>query len=263
MIRLGLLLVLIAAAAVALDAQRSTPAFEVASIKPSDGGLSSALLDPLPSGYSASNVPLSSLIRLAYGLNPYQVVGGPDWVTRDRFTVTAKYPTGWSIDRPGGKAEALQMLQTLLAERFNLRVHKDTREGTVYLMRMAREDRRLGPRLLPVPACVRSPSEAKEKGTTVCGVTLGRRAVEITGQSVSYFASSLPLIIGAPVIDRTALSGSYDIKVEWTPAETPDAGTDYVPLFIAIEEQLGLKLERSKGPIEVLVIDSAERPTPD
>jgi uncharacterized protein (TIGR03435 family) len=66
-----------------------------------------------------------------------------------------------------------------------------------------------------------------------------------------------------PSIDRTGLSGSYDIKVEWTPAETPDAGTDCVPPFIAIEEQLGLKLERRKGPIDVLVIDSVERPTPD
>jgi uncharacterized protein (TIGR03435 family) len=243
--------------------QPPAPAFEVASIKPAQGGSSSALLDPQPSGYSAFNVSLSSLIRLAYGLNPYQVVGGPDWVYRDPFTVTAKYPIGWALDRPGGKAEALRMLQTLLADRFNLRVRKDTREGTVYLLRMARDDRRLGPGLRPAPACVTSPREAKEKGTAPCTVLLGRRAVEMNGQPVSYFASGVARIIGAPLEDRTDLTGSYDIKVEWTPAETPDAGTDYVPLFIAIEEQLGLKLERSKGPVEVLVIDSVERPTPD
>ena len=85
----------------------------------------------------------------------------------------------------------------------------------------------------------------------------------MNGQPVSYFASGISRIIGAAVTDRTELAGSYDIKIEWTPAETADAGTDYVPLFIAIEEQLGLKLERSKGPIDVLVIDSAQRPTPD
>lgn len=248
----------------AVESSAQQPRFDVASIKPSEGGSSSALLDPLPSGYNASNVPLSSLIRLAYGLNPYQVVGGPDWAYRDRFTVAAKYPAGWSLDRPGGRAEALQMLQTLLADRFALRVHNDTREGTVYLMTMARDDRRPGPRLRPAPACVRSPSrEAREKGAIPCTATLGRQAVEMNGQPVPYFASSVALMIGAPIIDRTGLSGFYDIKIEWTPAQTPDAGTDYVPLFIAIEEQLGLKLQRSKGPIDVLVIDSAQRPTPD
>ena len=255
-------LALIIAAAVPLTTQAPLR-FEVASIKPSEGGSSSALLDPLPSGYSASNVPLSSLIRLAYQLNPYQVVGGPDWVYGDRFTVAAKYPAGWSLDRPGGRAEAFQMVQTLLADRFSLRVHKETREGTVYLMTMARDDRRLGPKLRPVPACVRSSSEAREKGTAPCTVLLGRRAVEMNGQPVPYFASSVALMIGAPIIDRTDLSGFYDIKIEWTPAETPDGGTDHVPLFIAIEEQLGFKLERSKGPIDVLVIDAVERPTPN
>ena len=71
------------------------------------------------------------------------------------------------------------------------------------------------------------------------------------------------MMIGASVMDRTGLSDVYDIKVAWTPAETTDAAPDYVPLFIAIEEQLGLKLERSRGPIDVLVIDAVERPTPD
>ena len=263
MSRIALTIAVVCALCLPLAAQQRAPAFEVTSIKPSEGGSSSALLDPLPSGYSASNVSLASLIRLAYQLNEYQVVGGPDWVHRDRFTVAAKYPVGWSLDRPGGRAEALQMVQTLLADRFNLRVHKDTRDGTVYLMKMARDDGRLGPRLRPVPACVRSPTEAEEKGTTVCTVLLGRRAAEMNGQSVSYFASGVARIIGAPVIDRTGLSGFYDIKVEWTPTEPPDAAPDYVPLFIAIEEQLGFKLERSRGPIEMLVIDSVERPKPD
>src|SRR5687767_13209590 len=110
--RMMLTVALLCASTSAGVAQQPPPAFEVASVKPVvDGGGSSALLDPQPGGYSAFNVPLSSLIRLAYSLNPYQVVGGPDWAYRDRFTVTAKYPAGWSLDRPGGQAEALQMLQ--------------------------------------------------------------------------------------------------------------------------------------------------------
>ena len=262
MARFGLPLIVIAVAGIPLTSQALR--FDVTSIKPSEGGSSSALLDPQPSGYSAFNVSLASLIRLAYQLNEHQIVGGPDWAYRERFTVAAKYPAGWSLDRPGGRAEAFQMIQTFLADRFALRVHKDTRDGMVYLMRMARDDRRLGPRLLPAPACVRSlSSEAREQGARPCTVTLGRERVEMNGQPVSYFASGISRIIGAAVTDRTGLSGSYDIKIEWTPAQTPDAGTDYVPLFIAIEEQLGLKLGRSKGPIEVLVIDSAQRPTPD
>jgi uncharacterized protein (TIGR03435 family) len=157
------------------------------------------------------------------------------------------------------------MLQTLLADRFRLRVRNDTREGIVYRVVMARADRRLGPGLKPVTQpCARTPRDAKANRSAVCTELLGRRAIEINAQSLPHLVSRFAVIIGAPVIDQTGLSGFYDVNVKWTPTETTnDSPPDYVPLFIAIEEQLGLKLERGRGPIEVLVIDSVERPTPD
>ena len=242
--------------------------FDVASVKPTDGtSRSSALFDPQPSGFSASNVPLARLIEYAYGLHPHQIVGGPEWIYNERFSVTAKYPVGWSLDRAGGRGEALQMLQMLLADRFSLRVHNETREGTVYTLVMSREDRRLGPRLreVPEPCAPVSSREAKEKGLLPCQLLQARRSLEVNGQPLSYIASRLSAIIGSPVVDRTRLAGVYDAQVEWTPEE--EAGnaaiTNQVSIFTAIQDQLGLKLERERGPVDLLVIDSVERPTPD
>ena len=158
------------------------------------------------------------------------------------------------------------MLQTLLADRFSLRLRKGTREGTTYTMVMARADRRTGPGLRRVAQpCASSAADAKADGSTAaCTVLLGRRAIEMNGQPLGYLASRLAVVVGAPVIDHTGLDGFYDAQVKWTPTETTsDAPPDHVPLLIAIEEQLGLKLERGRGPVDVLVIESVERPTPN
>ena len=251
-----------------LQAQTPALVFEVASIKPTDGtSRSSALMDPQPSGFSASNVPLARLIEFAYGLNPEQIIGGPDWIAKERFTVTAKYPAGWSLDRPGGRTDALQMVRMLLADRFRLRVHTETRDGAIYSMVMTRQDRGLGPNLRQVPAsCIAASSnEAKEKGLQQCGLLQGRSELELNGQPLSYLASRLSAIIGTHVVDQTGADGFYDAHLKWTPEQSivtaPTA--DQVSIFTAIQEQLGLRLERGRGPVDVLVIDSVERLTPD
>jgi uncharacterized protein (TIGR03435 family) len=133
---------------------------------------------------------------------------------------------------------------------------------------MTRQDRGLGPKLRQVPeACVAAAlsREAKEKGLVQCQLLQGRRALEVNGQPLSYLASRLSATIGTPIVDRTGLDGFYDAQLEWTPEESNRSApaVDQVSIFTAIQEQLGLRLERGRGPVDVLVIDSVERSTPD
>ena len=242
--------------------------FGVASVKATDGvSRSAALFDPQPGGFSASNVPLARLIEYAYGRQPYVVVGGPEWISKERFSIVAKYPAGWSLDRPGGRAEVLQMLQALLADRFSLRVHNETLDSAIYNLVMHRQDRQIGSQLRQVPnPCLQGSSgEAKERGLRPCQLLQGRSALELNGQPVSYITSRLSAIVGALVVDRTGLTGFYDLRVQWAPEQgAGNAATiDQVSIFTAIQEQLGLRLERARGPVDMLVIDSVDRPTPD
>jgi uncharacterized protein (TIGR03435 family) len=255
------------------------PAFEVASVKPNTSGDGRVLMMPQPGGrLSLVNVPLKLMIRNAYRLQDFQIVGGPDWMSTARYDVVAKAGTG------NPSQEELQlMLRSLLADRFKLTAHPDKREMPTYAMVLARNDGRLGKELKKSDAdCagpVTAPAAPPPPGQMPrCGFVLGFGNLKARGSTLAALASSLSTFAGRIVVDQTGLPGGFDVDLTWTPDNLPRPqgggdqpvtvnGTAIDPngpsLFTALQEQLGLKLESAKGPVEVLVIDRAEKPAED
>jgi uncharacterized protein (TIGR03435 family) len=290
----------LAAGFVTAAAQEAVPAdgearFEVASIRKTDlaSFVGSGKVPPigvrtLPNGLNATMATPRMLIMSAYQLKDYQLVGGPSWVDSDRFDISA---------RAAGNATpqaARLMLQNLLKDRFMLRVHAETRQADVHSLVLARTDGRLGPRLQRTsPECEATLEARKSGGTappserpdfeamrkqTVCGMSL----MGSTAAGAAYYSlSAVPLDrllnqvsgeVRGPVVDRTGLTGLFDVLLEFAsqarqlqaaPQNAPDLTKDVAlpTLRDALQEQLGLKLETGKGPMDVLVIDSIERPS--
>jgi uncharacterized protein (TIGR03435 family) len=247
--------------------------FEVASIRRnlSRTQLGSGLAGPQPGGrFIAREATLQRLVGDAYDVE--EVEGGPAWVRSDRFDVNAR-GAGQSQD------DIRRMLRALLADRFKLVVHRESREMPVYTLTTARADRRLGPRLQPSdPKCA---EEARNFFPGALGFPppcgdfrLGAGALSARGVTLGNLAKLLAGRAGRPGIDRTGLEGVYDLTLEWSsdlglrPAPPDAAGAadlrpDGLSLFTALEEQLGLRLEPGRGPVDVIVIDRADPPTPD
>lgn len=176
---------------------------------------------------------------MAYGLSEFQVIG-PAWISSDGYDINAKGPNADSDDwyRP--------MLQALLTDRFKLRLHRETRLAAVYELQIA-------PRGLKV-------KPADPSGDS--GTDNGRGRLTVLKSSMTRFAEVLSRQTDYPVVDRTNLAGLYDFVLEWTPDEVRESEAGSTPppsLFTAIQEQLGLRLQSGKVPIEFLVVDSAER----
>jgi uncharacterized protein (TIGR03435 family) len=213
--------------------------FEVAAIKRSDPSHVGAQTFFAPGGkFAALTAPLKSLVCFAYQLREHQVAGGPTWFDTEPFDVTAK------ADEHATSDHLRTMVQTLLADRFQLKFHRETREQPIYALVLGKS----GPKFQEVSAAGR-------------GVGIGGRGrLNANGADIATFASALSGKLGRSVVDRTGLKGFYDFLLTWTPdeaqAEAPGAS-----LFTAIQEQLGLKLESTKGPVEILVVDRAERPS--
>ena len=271
------------ARAQALSADSSGPSFEVASVKSNrTGGPRMLSIGLQPGGrFTAMNASLRELIAAAYGsdgraLQAFRIVGGPGWIDTDRFDVEA---------RAEGEAQRrmFMTLRTLLRERFALAVHTDTRQLPTYALRMAVADGRLGPQLrraaLDCGALRASgqPLPAPEPGQpTPCSLSLGPGLLRGRGMSSREIVLALSPLLDRVVTDRTGLDGAFDFELTWAsgdlsvpagsvsprpPAvETTDAGP---PLVTALREQLGLRLEPQRGQVDVLVVDSAEQPTPD
>jgi len=266
-------------------AQAGSPAFEVASVKRNKSGDNESTNMVLAGGrYVATNVTLRTLVRTAYGVQEQQIVA-PTWINDDRFDITAK-----AGSRPATtsafREQVRPLLQNLLADRFTLVLHHELREFRIYSLVVARRDRTLGPRLRPDASCtavtVAPPADAAPQGPGILGYPSGplpcggefTRAGRITATATlfSIFVTRLSSWTDRIVLDRTGLTGKYDWDLEWIPEQgvnvepstSADRSSDSgVPLFTAIQEQLGLKLESTKGPVDVLVIDHVEQPTPD
>jgi uncharacterized protein (TIGR03435 family) len=194
------------------------------------------------------------LIREAYGLQEHQIVGLPGATAGERFDVMARTETGKS----GAYRE---MLKNLLADRFGLKAHVETRQGTTYNLAVSREGT-LGPKLTPttVTDCV------SESGTNrSCGTHTSNMTMTAVSVRMPQLATQLSPFVGRAVIDTTGLDGAYDLEFGWTSdaRRPPLAGDDGPSIFTALQEQLGLKLDAQKGPVEVLVIDRVEQPTAD
>ena len=251
----------------------------MASIKPNKSGEAGASSAVRGSQLYVVNDTLFNVIRNAYGVQSNQILGGPDWIraTNERFDITAKAPDGTKPD------QLLLMTHRLLADRFGLRLHKETREVPMFALVMARADRRLGPQmkraafdctaLRAALARGEKPALPPETERPVCGAQTRPGHTRIGGYPMSDIARTLSSFVGGrPVVDRTGLAGIYDLELSWTPEQLPvtpggqslpPIDADRPSLFTAVQEQLGLKLEATTGPVEVLVIDGAERPTPN
>lgn len=230
-------------------AQNAVPVFEVASIKPA-GPNEPLDIRTSPGGrLTVTNLRLKDLISQAYRIKYYQISGGTYWLETGRFDIEAKAAGDPSHDL------MMRMLQTLLEERFQLKVHQETKEGAVYAMTVSRAG----------------------KLTAAADLTQGERAGVFNGRTgpptaapISYWkqgrhasmamlAASLEASLTRPVLDRTGIAGDFDFKFEYA-ADLNEPG-DFPTLFTALQEQLGLHLESTKGPVETLVIDRVAQPS--
>jgi uncharacterized protein (TIGR03435 family) len=273
--------VLVGAGAIAVVAPivaQARLAFDVASVRENTSGSEQGFLLPQGSQLNAQNYRLSTLIQSAYRVQPYELVGVPDWVQSARYDITARASFEPKPTPPGSGAapgDMEQMLQTLLAERFNLRVRRERREMPVYALVLARRDGQPGPRLkreAAACAALRDAVKAGEKplevptradGRPTCGMMGGGGRFFAGGVTLATLASALSVQAGRAVVDRTGLSGFFEADLEFSPDALTDAATERPSLFTALEEQLGLKLEPQTAPVEVLVIEQIERPTPN
>ncbi|MCL5745355.1 MAG: M56 and DUF3738 domain-containing protein, partial [Acidobacteria bacterium] len=258
--------------------------FEVASIKPNKSGERNVRMMNSPGRFRATNVSLKMLIRMAYGVQDFQITGGPGWMNSDTYDVEAKEPgradavSPMNMDENQRKADEerrKRMVQALLADRFQLKLHRETKDLPVYALVVAKN----GPKLKEseIPADAKGPGP----GGKFRGMMMGPGQLSGDGATLEFLATALSNTLGRPVLDQTGLKGLYDFKLQWTPDEGqrrmmmvmkggPGAGSGDAPpppdasgpsVFTAIQEQLGLKLESKKGPVEILVIDHAEQPS--
>jgi bla regulator protein blaR1 len=255
--------------------------FEVVSIKPINDANAPMRTMTTPTGFESS-LPVGGILRQALQKPDYQMVGAPGWINTERYSIRAKPPAGTP------PAAMSVMMLNLLRDRFQLATHLETREQPIFHLVMARSDGRLGPNLtLTLAACratVANREEAMKRGapplfdpTDSCGS--GRSSPGLfafTGSRLARLVAALSDLMGRPVIDKTGLTGLYDLTLKFAyegrmpgimgPLGAPPAPTvdpDAPSLSAALQEQLGLRLESVRGPVEVVVIDKLEKPTPD
>jgi uncharacterized protein (TIGR03435 family) len=247
--------------------------FEVASIKPSSPDTQGGFIQFMPGGgLKMSGIPLRGMITFAYDVRDFQVSGAPGWAVTEGFDVTARaersVPDG--PDDPAKMTDEQQKtmrdqvaerLRALLADRFQLVVHKETKEQPIYALVVSKNGAKL--------------NEVKAVQGARQGMRMGRGRLEAFAAPLEMLVATLSSVTGRPVVDKTGLAGKYDFVLEWT----PDAGADAraqgfgdgvnepapapggPTIFTALQEQLGLRLESHKGPVPNIVIDRAEKPS--
>ena len=269
--------VLCSQAAQNLNPADTKPEFEVASIKPNASGQPGNSMRSMPDGSQVIvNSPISSIIGAAYPSQSGEFVGLPDWARTERYDITVKAPAGTS------REQTQEMWRRLFAERMKLAAHDETTEQPIYNLVVARTDGRLGPRLKrSTHDCIAESKAAQERGgppvfpatdaefLDSCGMRIGNGRLISGGFTMQRLAQQLRGLSGRVVRDRTGLTGFYVIDFTFAPPGQP-AGpapaaaadpNDAVSVFTALQEQLGLKLESDKMPIQHVVVDRIERPT--
>ena len=257
-------------------AQNATvPAFDVISIKPQEGDPS--FIPSSPTRFVDVNATLRSLVTWAWNVRGFQVEGGPSWAESQRFDVSARSP------RPVSEREMRLMVRQLLADRFQLRTRVEPREMSRYVLRTLRSDGAPGSGLTPAKVdCAAVLSERfgapAPAGSTApacswrVGITPPVARMFVDGAPMTEFAGLLERLLNRKVVDGTGLKGTYDIRLEFAsdqlpmavpPAHDAPPPRDGLSLSTALNEQLGLKLESDRGPVEVIVIDSAQLPAPN
>ena len=226
------------------------PAFEVATIKPSSGGDHRVIRVVPGGGLQMTGMTLKSLVAFAYDVQEFQISGGSGWIASDRFDIAAN-----SLRGPESAADDMrtmtdelartaqeqvqQELQALLSDRFQLTLRHETKEQLIYALVAGKDGSKL------------QESQSKDRRHMM----MARGDFNGEGVPLEMLVSNLSRELGRPVIDRTGLTGHYDFKLHWTP------GSNGPSLFTAVQEQLGLRLESQKGPVDILIIDRAEKPS--
>jgi bla regulator protein blaR1 len=244
--------------AVAAFAQTSgPPVFEVASIKPSDPQAAGPPFEvTIAGGLMATHVSASMLIQITYSMKPFLILGSPRWLDSEEFAIVAKPPEGTPpVNPPRITDDLRKRLQALLADRFHLAVHRETRVMPVYVLMVAKD----GPKLKQA-----DPNQAFRLKRAGNG-----RILNDGGAKIAMLVSVIANGFDRPVLDETGLTGSYAFDLQWTPDRAPSAPGQQQPgavepsgpsLFTALREQLGLRLESMRRRVDVLVIDHVERP---
>lgn len=260
--RIVVTLFVIAILCVSAAAQAAAPTqpFDVASIHINNtetDGHHHIINNPAESHFRTANLALRDLIQFAYGLPNSQILGGPSWLDSIMFDIDAKSDPSVDLQLHALPTEQARhqkqlMVQALLADRFQLRAHQETRQLPVYALVVTKD----GPKFKP----------SKVNGTIV---DTGRTRFHIAGSddTISLLARELAQVLGRVVLNQTGLGGRYDLSLRWSSEDaaalassSPDMSPD---IFTAIQEQLGLKLVSTKGPVPLLVIDSVEKPSPN
>jgi len=226
--------------------------FEVASIKPNVSNDGRVGIGIQPGGrLSVTGATVKMLMRQAYRIQDFQMVGGPAWLDSDRYDIVAKAEGDANPD------QVREMVQSLLADRFQLKFHRETRELPVYALMVGKN----GPKM----------EVSQTQGRANSMTRLGRGEIDAQGMSMAQLVQTLSLSVGRTVIDKTGLDGNYNFKLEWMPepgqmigpgerGAPPPVDPSLPSIFTAIQEQLGLRLEAQKGSVEIFVIDSASKP---
>jgi len=242
-----------------VHAQSSRPTFEVASIKRNNGASRAISCCGGPGRLAGTNVTLGMLINIAYKVQDFQVVGAPGWVNSDRYDIEAKASDA-AAQRGTGIIQGA-MLQSLLEDRFKLVVRHETKELPIYELTVGKSGSKL-----KAGACTpRDPnSPPPRQRPTDCGFSLmDNNMIRATQIDMERFIPMLTFWVKRTVVDKTGFKGTFDVDLKWNPDEaTANPTADTAPsIFTALQEQLGLKLESAKGPVEVLVIDSVQKPS--
>jgi uncharacterized protein (TIGR03435 family) len=263
------------------------PAFEVVSVKPANPDAVGASMPPVGGRYTASNVSLRTLVQIAYAVSDFQIDGGPEWQTSRRFDIQAR-----ATEPVAGLEAMLPMLKTLLADRFQLKVHTEAREMPIYALVVARDDQRLPATITRstadcstaaqdlADATGKNPATVSERLQAGQGLpcaimpaparATGSMTMRANAALMADLVRFLTPFTGRMVQDRTGLSGRYNWELTFDRAVRPQASSqpatsssDTPLLTTALQEQLGLKIEPARGFVEVLVIGSAALPNPD
>jgi bla regulator protein blaR1 len=256
-------------------APSNLPKFEVATVKPSKGGNGMVGLMLTPDGVNITGVPLQMLIRQSFGVEDDRVIDVPGWVKTDRFDIQAKVaPEDVEAFRKVPREDRFAMLLPLLEDRFHLKYHHEVRELPMYSLVVAKG----GPKMkqsAPDPPDAGPPSGGPPNGPPMQHRSMmnGMGNLENQGVGLDMVAHQLSFILGHTVENKTGLTGNYDFTLHWTPDNAPPMGAAAdngqpaedapPPLFTALQEQLGLKLESTKSNVDVIVIDHIEPPTPN
>jgi uncharacterized protein (TIGR03435 family) len=238
----------------------------VISVKRNESGTQERYVNPTPGRLSITNMTPKNLLMLAYGVRDSQVVGGPNWIDSDAYNIEAK-----SSGNATPKELTGTMLQSLLDERFHLKVHIERRELPVYDLMIAKRGSLL--QKTPDQTCTPFdpgspplPGDPNRDPAQMCGsIGLGLTNLNAKQATTAALAMAFAHLLGRTVIDKTGLVGEFDGRLTFAPPGVVPSGAPVDPalpdIFTAVEEQLGLKLESSRGPVPVVLIDRIEKPT--